>query len=350
MVTYTPSLGSPNNRISTHYYLILGPNQPQFLSRRFRQISASATIHTKRPWFLGSPSAVKLDLGIPSGKSTLGLFYRFLTVHSFRRLFSTKTSKPVVQPLGVLNGRTCLYKLYTPTKPLGLVSILLGLSVDKELFTQTPSLTTSSLVDTRIGVLKVEELYTKLKYSRSPAYDAVSGGLAALFAGLLGFLVMEKFGFELLDSGDFYYVFMYTVFIVFSLRPLLFMSSAKNDQTYRFRNRNDAKTPLKSFGYNTYQFLGTLDPTNLLNFYVLFLQTMFDTIFSKVLSQNYFTVNLYYTPHEYLAPKPYSRKFYDDSLTPDESNKVKCDHEAEKLKAAQKKIATLRENMRLKKS
>lgn len=72
-----------------------------------------------------------------------------------------------------------------------------------------------------INFLRYERLYTKLKYSRSPAYDIVSGGAAAIFAGFLGFLISEKFGFELVDSGDFYYLFMYIVFLAFSLRPLL---------------------------------------------------------------------------------------------------------------------------------
>ena len=72
-----------------------------------------------------------------------------------------------------------------------------------------------------VNILRRERLYTKLKYSRSPAYDIVSGGSAALLAGLLGFLVSEKYGFELVDSGDFYYLFMYLVFIGFSIRPFL---------------------------------------------------------------------------------------------------------------------------------
>lgn len=72
-----------------------------------------------------------------------------------------------------------------------------------------------------INFLRKERLYTKLKYSRSPAYDIVSGGAAALLAGFLGFLISEKYGFELVDSGDFYYLFMYLVFLGFSLRPLL---------------------------------------------------------------------------------------------------------------------------------
>jgi len=72
-----------------------------------------------------------------------------------------------------------------------------------------------------VHFLKKERLYTKLKYSRSPAYDIVSGGSAALLAGFIGFLIQEKYGFELVDSGDFYYLFMYAVFLAFSLRPLL---------------------------------------------------------------------------------------------------------------------------------
>lgn len=72
-----------------------------------------------------------------------------------------------------------------------------------------------------VNFLRKDKLYTKLKYSRCPQYDIVSGGWAALFAGLVGFLISEKFGIELVDSGDFYTVFMYGVFLCFSTRPLL---------------------------------------------------------------------------------------------------------------------------------
>ena len=72
-----------------------------------------------------------------------------------------------------------------------------------------------------INFLRKEFLYTKLKYSRSPAYDIVSGGAAVIFAGFLGFLVSEKFGLELVDSGDFYFLIMYIVFLAFSIRPIL---------------------------------------------------------------------------------------------------------------------------------
>jgi hypothetical protein len=76
--------------------------------------------------------------------------------------------------------------------------------------------------------IKKEKIYTKLKYSRTPQYDIVSGGIAAIFAGFLGFLICEKFGFELLDSGDFYFVFMYIVFICFSFRLLFKLIDSDN--------------------------------------------------------------------------------------------------------------------------
>lgn len=69
-------------------------------------------------------------------------------------------------------------------------------------------------------VFKKEKIYTKLKYSRVPQIDYVSGGVASLLAGLLGFLVTEKFGFELLDSLDFYILLYYIIFIFAVLRIL----------------------------------------------------------------------------------------------------------------------------------
>lgn len=79
-----------------------------------------------------------------------------------------------------------------------------------------------------INFLRKEKIYTKLKYSRCPQYDMVSGGIAALFAAFLGFLITEKFGLELLDSGDFYIAFMYAVFICWSTRPFLKILSMDN--------------------------------------------------------------------------------------------------------------------------
>jgi len=80
-----------------------------------------------------------------------------------------------------------------------------------------------------INFLRKERIYTKPKYSRSPAYDTVSGGLAALLSGFIGFLIQEKFGLELLDSGDFYIGLMYCVFLSFSLRPLFRATSFEGE-------------------------------------------------------------------------------------------------------------------------
>ncbi len=86
--------------------------------------------------------------------------------------------------------------------------------------TATPSSTlTATIFD--IHFLRKEKLYTKLKYSRCPQYDIVSGGFAAILAGFIGFLISEKFGIELVDSADFYNALMYGVFAAFSIRPLL---------------------------------------------------------------------------------------------------------------------------------
>lgn len=79
-----------------------------------------------------------------------------------------------------------------------------------------------------INFLRKERIYTKLKYSRVPQYDIVSGGAALLFGGFLGFLICEKFGFELIDSGDFYFLFMYVVFLCFALRLFLKIMDAEN--------------------------------------------------------------------------------------------------------------------------
>ena len=65
--------------------------------------------------------------------------------------------------------------------------------------------------------IKIEQSYTKLKYSRVPIYDTVSGGTACLFAAFIGFLVSEKFGFEIVDSLDIYIYYFYIIFISLTL-------------------------------------------------------------------------------------------------------------------------------------
>jgi hypothetical protein len=66
-----------------------------------------------------------------------------------------------------------------------------------------------------IYFFKKEIFYTKLKYSRVPQFDTSAGAVASFLSGMYGFMVCEKFGFELLDSGDFLFVVIYLV--VFSL-------------------------------------------------------------------------------------------------------------------------------------
>lgn len=106
-------------------------------------------------------------------------------------------------------------------------------SLQKERLELDKDVRSSGLLFTSdISFLKKEVVYTKLKYSRSPQYDAVSGGFAALFAGFIGFLISEKFGIELVDSGDFFIGLMYIIFIGFTGRLLLITSS--NTSSPRF--------------------------------------------------------------------------------------------------------------------
>lgn len=65
--------------------------------------------------------------------------------------------------------------------------------------------------------LKKEVFYTKLKYSRVPQFDTSSGALASLLSGFYGFLVCEKYGLELIDSGDFLLIYIYILLLFFSV-------------------------------------------------------------------------------------------------------------------------------------
>lgn len=74
----------------------------------------------------------------------------------------------------------------------------------------------------RLYFLKQEHFYTKLKYSRVPQFDTSSGAAASFLSGMYGFLVCEKFGFELIDSGDFLFLFIYIILYYFL--GMLFLS------------------------------------------------------------------------------------------------------------------------------
>jgi hypothetical protein len=116
-----------------------------------------------------------------------------------------------------------VYRSYMLSNSTANSNILLEQKILKLLVPGTLTNNTFSSTNNIVNVnfLRKERLYTKLKYSRSPAYDIVSGGSAALLAAFLGFLISEKYGFEMVDSGDFYFLFMYLVFLSFSVRPLL---------------------------------------------------------------------------------------------------------------------------------
>lgn len=66
-----------------------------------------------------------------------------------------------------------------------------------------------------IYFLNKEVFYTKLKYSRVPQFDTSSGAAASFLSGLYGFMVCERFGFELIDSGDFLFAVLYILASVF---------------------------------------------------------------------------------------------------------------------------------------
>jgi len=145
-----------------------------------------------------------------------------------------------------------IYMNYIMRKSPNANSILLErrlVSLAQPSFTQTRLNSTSqNLVN--VNFLRKERLYTKLKYSRSPAYDIVSGGSAALLAAFLGFLISEKYGFEMVDSGDFYFVFMYAVFLSFSVRPLLVTLSSNSSASTIFSVK-----PVLTYFLNLFYFL-----------------------------------------------------------------------------------------------
>jgi hypothetical protein len=120
-----------------------------------------------------------------------------------------------------------------------------------------------------INFLKREKLYTKLKYSRSPQYDIISGGVAALFSGFLGFLISEKFGIELVDSGDFYTFFMYCVFFSFALRPLVKILSKEDSYwgVLSYKHLLDYLTTIITFILRTLKSLLTKLPFTHFNFW-----------------------------------------------------------------------------------
>lgn len=77
--------------------------------------------------------------------------------------------------------------------------------------------------------LKKEIFYTKLKYSRVPQFDTSSGAAASFMSGMYGFMVSEKFGFELIDSADFLFMFIYLCLFIWAIITFhVFFNSNEN--------------------------------------------------------------------------------------------------------------------------
>ena len=93
-----------------------------------------------------------------------------------------------------------------------------------------------------INFLLREWKYSKLKYSKTAERDIVSSGSAALFAGFIGFLISEKFGIELVDSGDFYFMFMYSVFVGFGVKIFVAGLESQTDN-WDFNQNYDSTKP-----------------------------------------------------------------------------------------------------------
>jgi len=146
-----------------------------------------------------------------------------LNKHSSNVSFENNLSSTLFQYNNVLSlntTRTKINKFFLNKSNLSYFFLKVGRYNTFSKVTNIP--TTYSLIN--INFLIKERVYTKLKYSRTPSFDIISGGFALLLAGFFGFLISEKFGYELGDSGDFYFVFMYLVLVALILRPLLIVS------------------------------------------------------------------------------------------------------------------------------
>lgn len=85
--------------------------------------------------------------------------------------------------------------------------------------------------------LRKEALYSKLRYSRTPSFDIVSGGSALLLTSFLGYLICDKTGFELIDSGDFMFLIVYLTAVLFALKTTLklYTNTSRQWNIFNFR-------------------------------------------------------------------------------------------------------------------
>lgn len=231
------------------------------------------------------PTHIILDITKPTSSNTTSSW-----TTSYKNFISKNQSfVPTLTTLSNLkiSNKSVLNTTFSTTNLKTSSPILLS----KNQSTTKPNSLLWSLFD--INFLKKEKMYTKLKYSRSPQYDIVSGGVAALFSGFLGFLISEKFGIELVDSGDFYTFFMYIVFLCFSLRPFVKILS-KHDTVYHFFSLkfllNYLHTLFILFSKNTFSFL--INNNLITTVFTFFMKNeFFSTLFKKVIKAVQFFKN-----------------------------------------------------------
>jgi hypothetical protein len=77
------------------------------------------------------------------------------------------------------------------------------------------------ILDEDDSLRKLQIPHNKLKYTRTPSFDIVSSGIAALFSAFLGAMICDKFGMELLDSADFFTLYIFCISLLLPLNVIL---------------------------------------------------------------------------------------------------------------------------------
>ena len=115
--------------------------------------------------------------------------------------------------------------------PLSLLANHIFNAYSKKTLRRTPKPSHRSYFSDTFTVyfLTKEVFYTKLKYSRVPQFDTSSGAVASFLSGLFGFMVCERFGFELIDSGDFLFFILYLLASFFLGALIIGIAGASNN-------------------------------------------------------------------------------------------------------------------------
>jgi hypothetical protein len=177
-----------------------------------------AAQHSAAEWREGDPR----DEGRRAAKRTLALNAEMWSIVTVVHLLGRRFSKPR-WVAGSAYRQDHIKIKYHQLRPIGAVKCVNDHDNTWDFF--------------NIFFLRRERMYTKLKYSRVTQFDIASGAIAALLAGFVGFLITEKFGFELSDSGDFYFLLMYVVFLCFTAKMVLAIAE-EDVSTYNFYSPN----------------------------------------------------------------------------------------------------------------